>query len=113
LGKNLEKYIDRARETLKKKNIINPKSTKRFAKLVESEDEDPAENAKPEFRTPAIPMRAVNENVTINLEESQLRPVRSAKINASKNLVRSHLNLPLNPPNPTANTLTERTSIES
>lgn len=91
MAKNLEKYVDKAKETLKRKNIINPKPAKRFNRLAES-DEDTAENEKPEFRTPALPKGNTNENATLNMDESCLRPIRSAKTNAMHNLVISPIN---------------------
>lgn len=88
LEKNLEKYIEKAKDTLKKKQIINPKPQKRFARIVESENSEDEETEPPkgfEFKAPTLP---VSKAVTRTSSDSAaLRPIRSAKINASKNLV--------------------------
>jgi hypothetical protein len=90
LEKNLEKYIDKAKDALKKKHLINPKPQKRFARIVEdTSDEEQEEPTRNEFKAPALPVSKPPENVLTRTssDSAALRPVRSAKVHASKNLV--------------------------
>lgn len=88
MEKNLGKYIERAKDTLKKKHIINPKPQKRIA-IVEEDEDDPEESARVEFKAPALPTTKPLGNIVVRTSsaDGSLRPIRSAKIHASKNLV--------------------------
>lgn len=102
MEKNLEKYIEKAKETLRKKHIINPKPQKRFQRIVEDEsEEEPEESVQTvsEFKAPPLPTSKPPENAVIrtSCDNTTLRPVRSAKVTASKNLV-SLLSLHTFPP---------------
>lgn len=85
----MQKYFEKAKDMLKKKHIMNPKPQKRFARIIEKDnesDEEEEEKVTEEFRVPAAPISKPLEDYTVPLDAS-LRPVRSAKTNASKNLV--------------------------
>ena len=85
----MHKYYERAKDILKKKHIMNPKPQKRFARIVEKDgesEEEEEEKVTEEFRVPAAPITKPLEDYTVPLDAS-LRPVRSAKTNANKNLV--------------------------
>ena len=77
---SLEAYLIRAKETLKQKQLINPKPLKRHMKTIQDEmleEEEEDDN---------IPLAAVAEKGTH--ESADLRPVRTAKSKANQNLVR-------------------------
>jgi hypothetical protein len=94
---NLERYIEKAKQSLKKKYLINPKPKKRIitAQAIAEDDESECENHDTELQAkmlpPAIPKQSKPpvdvDFVMETSDRTSLRPVRTAKINASKGLV--------------------------
>ena len=77
----------KAKETLQKKQVINPKPQKRLMRIIcEDQEKDPISEEEPRPSTPPVPAVRNVEPVVPPQRES-LRPIRTAKTNASKNLV--------------------------
>jgi hypothetical protein len=80
----LQSYLERAKDTLVQKQVAIPKPAKRLMRTIQDEDEEdeiepePAKATVPEQRSSQL--RASSEKI--------LRPVRTAKVKANKNLVR-------------------------
>jgi hypothetical protein len=81
LETSLDKYVEKAKETLKKKHVINPKPQKRIMRVIsESEESDTEES--PKSSRPVV--EVLKEK---SPQRESLRPIRTAKANANKNLV--------------------------
>lgn len=76
MEESLQAYVIRAKETLAHKNL-NPKPVKRFMKTIpDDESEEEEESAGKQVSSTSISSQA-----------SELRPLRTAKVKANKNLV--------------------------
>lgn len=86
-----DKYLEKAKETVKRKQIINPKPKKRIvAPITEDEESENDQNEKVQMMLPpAIPIKS-KPPADVSVETSErtsLRPSRTAKSNAQKGLV--------------------------
>ncbi|KAL7041545.1 hypothetical protein ACKWTF_000815 [Chironomus riparius] len=100
LESNLKNYVLKAKETLQKKQVINPKPQKRLMRIIcEDQEIDPIREEEPRPSTPPIPaIRNVEPVVPLQQKSPQresLRPIRTAKTNASKNLKEVSTNVKL------------------
>lgn len=92
---NLKNYVLKAKETLQKKHVINPKPQKRFMRIItENEESDQSNQDIIRPSTPPVPAVRNVDPVVVPAkpktpQRESLRPVRTAKANASKNLVRN------------------------
>lgn len=80
----LQSYLERAKDTLVQKQIAIPKPAKRLMRTIQDEDEE--DEIEPEPAKAAVSEQRISE-VRVSTGKI-LRPVRTAKDKANKNLVR-------------------------
>ena len=93
LESRTKNYVLKAKEILQKKHVINPKPQKRFMRIISESDESNLEKSE-EIHPATPPVPAIRNNIdpVVPLQQTSpqresLRPIRTAKTNASKNLV--------------------------
>lgn len=83
----LQSYLTRAKDTLVQRQIVIPKPAKRPMRKIQESSEDEEDEIEQEPAKVAVPERT-SSHLRVSSEKI-LRPVRTAKVKANKNLVSS------------------------